>query len=273
MIPVLQSALFPDTDATELAALALELGFTGIDLSVRGLPRPDDERALAGLASAGCPARALTCDTNAPERLADWAELAAGMDCQVLRCAPFEEDGRMITGQLDALAAVAASRGVTILVPNHAASCFRDPAILAEFLSEHEAAHLAALLAPDQLPRWREAGHRPWLERPQLPALGGVVIANYRWSSELGSGNLRIWSAKQAPITHGQTPWAAWLERIKETGFDGLFSFGDGHLGATLGERLRVLRDDLRFVRRTWDPSAGRGRSRTHRPPQELPDY
>jgi sugar phosphate isomerase/epimerase len=273
MIPVLQSALFPDTDANELAALATELGFDGVDLSVRGLPQPDDEQTLALLAAAGSPARCLTCDTTVPERLADWAALAAEADCRLLRCAPFDEDSRWVTSQLEALAEVAAARGVTILVPNHAASCFRDPAILAEFLREHDPAQLACLLSPDQLPRWREAAHRPWLERRELPPLGGVLVANYRWASELGSGNLRIWSAKQAPITHGHTPWSAWLARLRDGGFDGLFSFGDANLGATLGERLRVLRDDLRFVRRTWDPAAGRGRSRTHRPPQELPEF
>lgn len=272
MIAVLQSALFPDTDANELAALALELDFTGVDLAVRGVPRPDDERTLTLLAAGGCPARMLSCDSNQPERLSAWAELAAGCDCPLLRCAPFVDDVRQVSPQFAALAEVAARYGVTILVPNHAASCFRDPAILAEFLSEHDPRQLAALLCPDQLPRWREAGHRPWLERPALPAFGGVVVANYRWSSELGSGNHRIWSARQAPITHGHTPWSSWLERIRATGFDGVFSYGDEHLGATLGERLRVLRDDLRYVRRTWDPAADRGRSRTHRPTQEMPD-
>jgi len=273
MIPVLHSALFAETAGPELAALAIELGFAGLDLAVRGLPRPDDELAVTILASEGCPVRMLSCDSNAPERLGAWADLAAGLDCRLLRCAPFDDDGRQVTRQLDALAAVAASRGVTILVPNHATSCFRDPVILAEFLSEHEPGRLAALFSPDQLPRWRGAGHRPWLDRPQMPPLGGVVVANYRWSSELVSGNVRTWSAKQAPITQGHTPWSDWLEQIKATGFDGVFTFGDSQLGGSLGERLRVLRDDLRFVRRTWDPTAGRGRSRTHRPTQELPDY
>lgn len=259
MTPLLLSALFPDTDTAELATLAGELGFAGIDLQVHGGPREEDRRAIESLADAGRPAHWLTVDGCHPQRVIEWLQLAGEAGCRAVRTGPWPEDPERTSEQLDRLADAAAGAGVRCLIPNHGMSCFRHPTMLAQFLTDHDPAHLAAALAPDQVPRWRDGDHSAWLARLKLPPLGGLILANYQWVSELGPGNLMLWSTQLAGVTHGLTPWHAWMERVRETGFDAEVSFGDPALGGKLGERLAVVRDDLRYFRRVWNEEGGGG--------------
>jgi sugar phosphate isomerase/epimerase len=167
-----------------------------------------------------------------------------------VRTEPWPPEDDHVPERLAHLAEVGAATGVTVLVPNHPGSRFGDPADLAAALAGLDEGHVAALLAPDQVARSRAGDHAEWLARLRLPPLGAVAVGNYRWDSEVGSGNIRLWSPRLATIYHGLTPWPAWLARIREVGFDGHFTFGDPSLSATVGERLRTVRDDLRFVRR-----------------------
>ncbi len=268
MIALLHSANFPESDPVQVAELAAELGYDGVELAVHGRPSDEDRHALRRLGEVDTAVPLLHCDDYEPDAVQPWAELAAEYGCQALRTSSWPEDGTGATVRFEALAAVAATTGVRILICNHARSCFRDLAVLAQFLSEVDPHLVAAALAPDQLPRWRDGEHAAWMARLVLPPAGAVVVGNYQWVSQLGAGNRRLWQAKLAPVTHGLTPWQAWLDLIREAGFDGLFTFGDATLSASLAERLRVSRDDLRWVRRIWHPDRA---PKTYRP-REFPD-
>lgn len=258
MTPLLLSALFPETELPELAELVQELGYAGLDLAVHGQPCRADRQLLAELAETGTAVPLLSCDTTSASSLRAWAELAAEYGCGHLRCGLWPAVVDQATRQLEALAAVGAATGVTILIPNHAASCFREPAMLAHLLADFPPRLLAALLAPDQLPRWREVESERLANGP-LPAVGAVQVANYRWQSELVAGNQRRWSARLASANGGLTPWQDWLHRLRQDRFDGLVTFGDATLLGSHADRLRVARDDLRYVRRIWQPGPARG--------------
>lgn len=259
MTSLLVSALFPECDPVELAALALELGFDGIDLTVRGLPRDEDQRAIEVLRAEGAPVGLITTDTCAAERLSAWAALAKASGCGHLRTAPWVVDEGPADRPLAELVPVAQRHDVVILVPNQAGSRFGEVPELARELAATDPRHVAAMLAPDQVPRWRDGEHGHWLWRMPLPPVGGVGLANYRWVSQVGAGNVHLWSTRPALAGQGLTPWSAWLQRLFEIGYDGLFSFGDGALAASPGDRLHIARDDLRFVRRVWRTLGGRG--------------
>jgi sugar phosphate isomerase/epimerase len=254
MTALLLSALFPEADPSELAAVAHELGYDGIDLAVGGLPGAGDEHALALLAGEGAPALMLSLDTCLPAAVQPWASLAAAAGCAALRLAPPPEDRPELTATIGELAALGAESGVRLLIPNHAGSLYPAPDGLAEALAGVDAAALAALLAPDQIPRSRAGDHVAWLTRLKLPPIGAVCLAGYRWESQIGAGNIRLWSPLPTLVGQSLTPWPAWLARLKDLAFDGLFTFGDAALPAGAAERLRLARDDLRFLRRYWLP-------------------
>ena len=257
MTPLLLSSQFPESDPAELAALALELGYEGLDLAVTGRPGPGSGELIAQLAAAGAPVGLLTLDEADPDTVEDWAALAATAGCAALRTAPWPDDEPL--RRLCELAAAGRQHGVQVLVPNQSGSGLREPAALVEHLAAYDPSCLAAALAPDQVPRWRDSDPAAWLAAQTLPPLGCVVLANYRWTSEVGAGNVRVWSTRAAPAAQGLTCWPAWFDRLAHDGFDGLITFGDPSLAATMADRLRLARDDLRFVRRTWERRSHRG--------------
>lgn len=257
MTPLLLTALFPEAELTELAELARELGYAGLDLAVHGQPCAADRLLISDLSEAGAAVQLLTTDSTTAAQLRPWAELAAEHGCRQVRSGVWPATVDHATRELEALAVVGAATGVTILVPNHAASCFREPAMLAHLLADVPSSRLAALLAPDQLPRWRDADPER-VTGGLLPPVGALQVANYRWQSDLVAGNQRRWSARLASACQGLTPWQAWLTRLRQDGFDGLITFGDAGLIGSHADRLRVARDDLRFVRRIWRPGPAR---------------
>lgn len=252
MTPLMLSALFPESDPTELAALARELGFAGLDLMVHGQSPADVERTLWLLAAAEAPAPLLTVDAWHPAELDSWAAVAAAGGCTALRTAPWPAEVDDLPTRLAELAAVGERHGVQCLVPNHAGTVWPDVDDLARWLGSCDARWVAAALAPDHVPRSRAGDHAAWLARVALPPIGALVLAGYRWTSEIGAGNIRVWTPRPAMIMHGLTPWTPWLQRIRATGFDGLLTFGDPALTTAPAELLRILRDDLRYVRRVW---------------------
>ncbi len=252
MTPLLLSALFPESGPAELATLGLELGFAGLDLAVIGRTTSEATRTLAQTAGEGLPVRLISCDSSEPSVLGEWSRLAADHGLGAVRAAPLAVDAEALPSRLAELAAVGETTGVTLLIPHHPGSAITDVPQLAAVIESVGSPRLAGVLAPDYVARSRAGDHAAWLSRIRLPPLGALVLAGYRWDSEIGSGNLRVWSPRLAHLLHGLTPWTAWLQRLAETDFDGWFTFGDAALTATLGERLRTVRDDLRVVRRTW---------------------
>jgi sugar phosphate isomerase/epimerase len=256
MTSLLASALFPESPPSELAEVAHELGYDGIDLEVRGHPDADDERTLALLAAEGAPALLLSVDSHDAPTLRPWCALAKAAGCAALRLHPLPEDGVAPALVVARLAELAADSDVRLLVPNHAGSPLSTPEPLAELLDGLDPGRVAALLAPDQIPRSRAGDHVAWLGRMKLPPIGAVCLGGYRWEAQIGAGNIRLWSAVPTLIGQSLTPWPAWLQRLRELGFDGLFTCGDASLPAGAAERLRLARDDLRFLKRHWLPRA-----------------
>ena len=254
MTTLLLSSLFSESDPLELAAIARELGFDGVDLAVRGLPDAETERTLAHLTAEEAPALMLSVESCEADDLRQWAQVAAAAGCPRVRLAPYLEDHQNVGEQIAALAGLATETGVGFLIPNHAGGLFASPEQLVELLADIEPRQVAALLAPDQIPRSRAGDHAGWLGRLRLPNVGAVCLAGYRWDAQIGAGNIRLWSPVATLVAQSLTPWPAWLQRLRETGFDGLFTFGDASLPASAAERLRLTRDDLRFLRRIWEP-------------------
>lgn len=254
MTTLLLSSLFSESDPFELAAIARELGFEGVDLAVRGVPDAETERTLAHLAAEEAPARMLSVEASDVDDLRPWAEVAAAAGCTRLRLAPYLEDHQNVAEQVRRLAALAAETGTRFLLPNHAGCLFASPEPLADVLADTDPAYVAALLAPDQIPRSRAGDHAGWLGRLRLPNIGAVCLAGYRWDAQIGAGNIRVWSPVATLVAQSLTPWPAWLQRLRDAGFDGVFTFGDPSLPAGAAERLRLTRDDLRYLRRVWEP-------------------
>lgn len=252
MLALLHSALFPESDPTELAAIARELGFDGVDLVVRGTPGGDDARTLALLAADAMPALLLTVESCEPDQLHLWAHLAADAGCRALRLPLLLEWTDEPAVALAGWSALARATGVPLLLANHAGSRLPDPQTLAELLAATDPTQVAALLAPDQIPRSRAGDHAAWVARVPLPPVGGVALAGYRWESEVAAGNVLLWAPTPTLIGQGLTPWAAWVQRLRELDFDGPFTFGDASLPANAADRLRFARDDLRWLRRNW---------------------
>ncbi|MBI2300236.1 MAG: hypothetical protein HYU66_15035 [Armatimonadetes bacterium] len=256
MTPLLLSSLFPELAPTELASLAHELGFAGLDLAVHGLSRVGVERTLTLLAGSEAPAQMLTLDGCEAAAVAPWLRVAGEAGIATVRTAPWPAD-TIPAPRLAELAELAAQHDLALVVPNHTGSSFQELERLTAALEGLPPERLSAALAPDQLPRSRAGDHGAWLAGLALPAVGVLVLAGYRWTSEVGAGNVCVWTPEAAVLPHGLTPWAAWLERLRELGFDGLCTFGDPTLTGPPGERLRILRDDLRYVRRIWFPGRG----------------
>lgn len=254
MTTLLLSSLFSESDPIELAAVARELGFEGVDLAVRGLPDAETERTLAHLAAEEAPALMLSVESTSPDDLRPWAQLAASAGCTRLRLAPYLEDHQHVAEEARQLAALAAETGVRFLLPNHSGGLFASPEPLADLLADIAPQHVAALLAPDQIPRSRAGDHAGWLGRLRLPSVGAVCLAGYRWDAQIGAGNIRLWSPVPTLVAQSLTPWPGWLQRLREVRFDGVFTFGDPSLPASAAERLRLTRDDLRYLRRVWEP-------------------
>ncbi len=253
MTPVLLSTLFDDSAPAELAALAKELGFEGLDLGVDGDPATAARR-LRELSDHGLPVRSLTCVGWSPSDLAPWADLAAEHGCGWVRTGRWPADAVHVSANLEACVTLAERCQVTLLIPHHPTSCFREPAHLAALLHDLPPARVAACLAPDQVPRPRDLDPAVWLATAALPPIGAVALGSYRWLGEVTAGNQHRWTARPAGLAQGLTPWEAWLDRVAGAGFDGLFTFGDPTLPATANDRACVVRDDLRFVRRVWRP-------------------
>lgn len=254
MKALMLSSLLAESDPAELAGVAIELGFDGIELQLHGRPTADTERTITLLTAAGAPVGLLTSDLSEPSDLATVFELAATVGIDHVRIAPLAAELADPAAATAELGAAASRAGVTCLLPNHPGSCLPDVPSLAAALQAADSDQVAAALAPDYLPRTRAGDHSAWVSRLPLPRIGAVAVAGHRWSSEIGAGNLRVWTPRLALVMHALTPWSSWLQRLRDESYDGLYTFGDASLAATAGEVLRTLRDDLRFVKRTLDP-------------------
>jgi sugar phosphate isomerase/epimerase len=252
MTALLHSGLFPESDPSELASIVAELGYDGVDLDVRGLPSTESERTLALLAAEESPALMLSLDSAELGQVAAWAELAAAAGCAALRLPPYEGDGSCPAADLPQLVESAERSGVRLLVPNHAGCPCSALEALASALAGVDPARVAVLLAPDQIPRSRAGDHAAWIARLRLPPIGAVCLGGYRWDSQVGAGNIRLWTPVPTLVSQSLTPWPAWLQRLRASGFDGLFTCGDPTLPASAAERLRLARDDRRYLRRVW---------------------
>ncbi|MCC7490832.1 MAG: hypothetical protein IT204_00715 [Fimbriimonadaceae bacterium] len=249
MIAAALTAQFDDAPPADVAAQAQEAGYDALDVWVADLDGLRE--SLAAYFDSALPPALVSLAEHQPSALRTAARVCRGR-VRFIRSAPWPPTAARLSALLTELVAVARGEGVTFLMPHHSAGWCREPAQLAALLADQPPEAVRAVLAPDQVARPRDLPPTEWLARLPLPAAGAVAAANFKWVSELSPGNVRSWAPRLAPLSHGLTPWAAWLERLAADGFDGVFTLGDALLPAAAGDRPRTARDDLRYLRRAW---------------------
>jgi len=272
MLLVMFSKHLAELSVGDAGRRAAELGFAGLDLTVRpgGHVRPEQvaealPRAVHDLAVQGLKVPMITTAlTDAADPHAEAViRTAAGQGIRELKLGYWRYTGfGTLRAQLDAarksldgLEALARRHGVRVSVHSHSGAYLSAVAgNVAALLRDRDPHHVGAYVDPGHMTL--EGGADGW--RQGLDALQGhlslVAVKSFGLFPEKREDET-AWKARIVPLREGTVRWREVTGCLKQIGWDGVVSFHSEYQGASswrdlkLEELLAQTRDDLAYLR------------------------
>ncbi|MGH2530749.1 MAG: sugar phosphate isomerase/epimerase family protein [Thermomicrobiales bacterium] len=265
MQAVLFTKLFRGQSLEDIAVIAAELGFDGVDLLIRPGHQleptvPENIRdGVRLLERAGLAVPMATTDLTDPSRMPTERLLAscAEADIGLVRLGYWRYDQARgyaacfdaARRHLDELERLAAQAGVRLAVQLHGNTIHGSGAQTAALLADHDPAHIGAY--PDPGNQVVQDGREDWrftfdVLRPWLCCVG---MKNGGWfPADLAPSGQRHWRSDWLGIPDGMVPWDEVVTYLARSGFDGPLSF-HSHYEVPLRQVLEQTRLDLQFIR------------------------
>lgn len=273
---VMFSKMLQSMSIAEAGRTIRELGFEGVDLTVRpgGHVAPEEARtalpeAVRVLQQEGLAVPMITTAVirhDEPDAAAIFETAArCGVPQLKLGYWPYRRFGTMraviddARRALDGLEQLAGSAGVRACLHNHSGNYVTsNPAVSAQLLEGRDPQRVGAYVDPGHLTV--EGGISGWKIGLDLlaPWISLVAAKSMGWqrSEDPETGEVR-WREQMVPLSEGTVRWREVFALLKEIGFDGTVSvhseYQGGHSWRSLSvpELIEQTREDLAFLRQT----------------------
>lgn len=258
----------------EAAETVADLGFEGLDLTVRPGGHIEPENARGQLPAAVDTVRALGLDipmittgiTSADEPYAE-AVFATAAACGIrdlkLGYWRYESFGSMrrqmeeIREALDGIATLASKYGVRANLHIHSGDFMTaEAAVVWQYLVGRDPEVIGAYIDPGHMAV--EGGAAGWRIGMDLltPWINLVAIKDMAWEHTFDEtlGKER-WRTRLVPLTQGLVPWPEVFAHLHDIGFDGTVSLHSEYQGShswrdlTLSELIAQTREDLAYIK------------------------
>jgi sugar phosphate isomerase/epimerase len=262
------SKMLQELPIGETAAAMAELGFDGVDLTVRekGHVLPEsvvDElpRAVDAFREAGLVVGMLTTGiTNAEQEHAEAVFRTAG-ECGVrfLKLGYWQYDGfgsmkrqiEEVRTDLRGLEALALRHGINATIHTHSGNFMTADLPVCYMLTEG--------LDPDAIGIYVDAGHivleggyGVWKQGLDLVSdkIRLVAAKNLGWFQEKDADTGRVeWKRRVVPCDEGMTDWREFFKYLKAAGYDGYVSMHSEYSGLPLDELIPQTEADLKLMK------------------------
>lgn len=258
----------------ELGPVVRDLGFDGVDLTVRPGGHVLPEQALEALPAAVETLHAhgldlpmiTTAVTDATEPHAK-VVFAAAADCGIryvkLGYWPYHNFGTMqarideCRKKMDGIEALARRYGLCACIHLHSGNTMSaNPAIVYLLLKDRDPAATGAYLDPGHMTA--EGSVSGWRQGIDLlaPYTALVAVKAFGWEKAIDetTGDV-VWRTRMVPLKEGAVRWREVFALLKQIGFDGPVSFHSEYQGShswrdlTLPELLAQTREDLAYIK------------------------
>ena len=256
------SKMFQRLPLDEFGKLVAEMGFEGVDLTVRPggyIPpqRVEEElpRAIEALKDRGLSVPMITTSITSVEDPYAEATFRTASECGVrylkLGYWRYEGFGRLKTQieearkRLKEIQVLSRRYGVTAAIHIHSGMYLTaEPAIVAEILEGFDPDLVGAYIDPGHMVV--EGGLAGWLMGLDVLSdkIRMVAVKDFAWFKE---GDL--WRARVVPLGEGLVPWRRVFEILNRIGFEGPVSLHSEYEDLTLTELIEQTRRDLKYVK------------------------
>jgi sugar phosphate isomerase/epimerase len=276
---VMFSKMLREFDVAGAARRIRELGFAGVDLTVRpgGHVEPEAvdpglsvaRRAIedAGLELAMISTAITTVDSPNAERLVASAATQGVWRIKLgywnARAGHLAESIDTAQRSLDALEKLADSHGVTFGIHNHSGSGYVNcqPAVIWMLLKDRDPNRVGAYFDPGHaVVEGADGGWRQGFEM-LAPYLRMVAIKDFGFVPQPAKPKA-AWIKKNMPLSEGLVPWGEFFAGLKRLGFDGPVSFHSEYEGSGSWKNLSTealieqTAVDLAFARTLIGPGS-----------------
>lgn len=251
----------------QLGSMAMQLGYAGVDLTVRPKGHVAPERVLQDLPRAVDAIRAhnvsvpmITTDLKDASDPAARPTLAAMQKTGILlykpgywryeKGKPVEQTLREVKPKFDSLLALNREHGVAAGLHNHSGDHFGCAVWdLRETLAGSDPKLAGYYLDPGHATV--EGGYYGWRASLDLalPRLKMVAIKDFYWAKKDGS-----WKLQWCPLGEGMVDWGAFFGAFASSGFNGPLTL---HVEYNPKDELAAIARDLAFVRKQVDAAYG----------------
>ncbi len=253
---------FQSLPLDEFADLVADIGFDGVDLTVRpgGYIRPEEvedrlPEAVDTIRSRGLSVPMITTAiTNAEEPYAEEIfRVAAECGVRYIKLGYWAYKGfgflkRQVIearGKLKGVEKLCRKYGVTAALHSHSGMFLTaEPAVVWALLKGFSPDFIGAYIDPGHMAV--EGGLAGWLMGMDILSnrIRMVAVKDYGWFREGGK-----WKAKVVPLGEGLVPWREVFDILKRIGFDGPFSLHSEYRGLSLRELIEQTRRDICFIK------------------------
>lgn len=256
------SKMFQKLPLERFGELAAEMGFEGVDLTVRpgGYVPPQEveaelPKAVETLKAKGLSVPMITTSITSVEDPYAEAVFKTASECGVkylkLGYWIYEGFGKLkaqieeARRRLEGIQELSRRYGVTAALHIHSGMYLTaEPMVVAQILEGFDPDLVGAYIDPGHMTV--EGGLAGWLIG--LDALSDkirmVAVKDFAWFKEGGS-----WKAKVVPLGEGLVPWREVFSILKHIGFRGPVSLHSEYEDLTLTELIEQTRRDLKYVR------------------------
>lgn len=262
MIWLMFSKHLQELDFERLGEVVADMGFDGVDLTVRegGHIEPADAKerlpvSVQTLKRFGLTVPMITTNfTDATEPYANDV-FAVAADCGVefikLGYWRYQGFGQLkvqiseAKRKLDGIAQLSERYGVCAVVHNHSGGCLSaSPFVLAELLRDFDLRFVAAYIDAGHITV--EGGLTGWQQGLEAVADKVRVIAckDFGWFRENGR-----WVVKVVPVGEGIVRWWEFFACLKQIGFDGPISIHSEYAGLAVSELIEQTHRDVRLLK------------------------
>jgi len=264
---VLFSKMFDRLPTGELADLAKELGFDGVDLTVRpgGHIEPEEvegrlPEAVEALEARGLSLPMITTAITDPEEPHAESTFRAASNCGVrllkLGYWPYRGLGTLLPDieavreKLRGIARLAEKYGVCATVHVHSGDFLTaDPIAVYLLLRDLDPDLVGAYIDPGHMAL--EGGISGW--KMGIDALSDririVAVKDFAWVKTRDVGGNVKWTFEHAPLREGIVPWDEVFSLLNRLGFDGVVSLHNEYPGKSHEELVEMAREDLAYLR------------------------
>lgn len=264
---VLFSKMFDRLPTGELADLAKELGFDGIDLTVRPKGHIEPEEAERRLPEAvdifrarGLSVPMITTAITDPEEPHAESTFRAASSCGVkfLKLGYWRYRGlgtllpdiEAVREKLRGIAKLAEKYGVCAAVHVHSGDFLTaDPIAVYLLLRDLDPDLVAAYIDPGHMAL--EGGRSGW--KMGLDALSDrirlVAVKDFAWVRTADDEGNVMWTFEHAPLREGIVPWEEVFSLLAKIGFDGVVSLHNEYPEKTHDELVELAREDLAYLK------------------------